>query len=152
MSGTAADKTFGKYLEEAIGQENARIAFSAFGMLPSVSIRMNPFKRHAGEGPVGETVPWNRFGVMLDTRPNFTLDPVFHAGGYYVQDSSSMFTGHIFRRIAEKYIHQDRPVRVLDLCAAPGGKTRINSPVRPPRTLHCSRRCGQTESPAAASL
>lgn len=126
MSGTAADKTFGKYLEEAIGQENARIAFSAFGMPPSVSIRMNPLKRHAGEGPVGETVPWNRFGVMLDTRPNFTLDPVFHAGGYYVQDSSAMFVGHIFRTVSGKRMQASKgghPVRVLDLCAAPGGKT-----------------------------
>ena len=117
------DKSFGKYLEEAIGHENALIAFSAFEQPPSVSVRLNPSKPGAGFGCRTQDVPWSRYGLMLEERPAFTLDPYFHAGGYYVQDSSSMFTGHIFRRIAEKYIHQDRPVRVLDLCAAPGGKT-----------------------------
>lgn len=116
---------FGKYLEEAIGKENARIAFSAFGQAPSVSIRRNPMKEPAGHMPDGSPVPWNPLGTMLESRPNFTLDPRFHAGGYYVQDSSSMFVGHVFRDILGKVRGEisGRPLRVLDLCAAPGGKT-----------------------------
>ena len=48
------------------------------------------------------------------------MDPAFHSGAYYVQDSSSMFVGHIFRRLLEK---REGRLKVLDLCAAPGGKT-----------------------------
>lgn len=84
----------------------------------SVSIRLNPFK--GSEGPQGAPVPWSPHGRILSERPSFTLDPLFHAGCYYVQDSSAMFVGHIFR----KYLATaTRKIRVLDLCAAPGGKT-----------------------------
>lgn len=84
----------------------------------SVAIRLNPFKGLAG--PEGAPVPWSPYGRMLSERPVFTLDPLFHAGCYYVQDSSAMFVGHIFRQLLSAV----SPVlRVLDLCAAPGGKT-----------------------------
>lgn len=73
-------------------------------------------------------VPWNRFGLFLRERPVFTLDPLFHAGAYYVQDSSSMFVGFVFRQVLKRMsedgtLPQERNLRVLDLCAAPGGKT-----------------------------
>ena len=85
---------------------------------PSTAIRLNPFK--GCEGPEGTSVPWNQHGRILHERPNFTLDPLLHAGCYYVQDSSAMYPGHIFR----KHLKEFGPgVRVLDLCAAPGGKT-----------------------------
>lgn len=122
--GTGPDSRFAEYLEEAIGRENAGIAFSAFGLAPSVSVRLNPRKPGADFGSGSTPVPWCSNGLMLDGRPKFTLDPCFHAGGYYVQDSSSMFTGHIFRDILQNHMKRpERPVRVLDLCAAPGGKT-----------------------------
>ena len=85
---------------------------------PSTAIRLNPFK--GCEGPEGTPVPWNAHGRILQERPNFTLDPLLHAGCYYVQDSSAMYPGYIFR----KHLKEFGPgVRVLDLCAAPGGKT-----------------------------
>ena len=87
----------------------------------SVSIRLNPFK--GCDGPEGTPVPWNPYGRMLDSRPSFTLDPLFHAGCYYVQDSSAMYVGHIFRKYLHKVSGGGRHLRVLDLCAAPGGKT-----------------------------
>lgn len=83
-----------------------------------VAIRLNPFK--GLDGPEGTPVPWSPHGRILSERPSFTLDPRFHAGCYYVQDSSAMFVGHLFRRALEG---MKGPVRVLDLCAAPGGKT-----------------------------
>lgn len=113
---------FRKYLEEAIGEENSRIAFSAFEQPASVSVRLNPSK--PVEWNDGQAVAWSPFGRLLAERPQFTLDPRFHAGAYYVQDSSSMFVGHIFRHFLKNISKPDsRPVRVLDLCAAPGGKT-----------------------------
>ena len=87
----------------------------------SVSIRLNPFK--GCDGPAGTPVPWSPYGRMLDSRPSFTLDPLFHAGCYYVQDSSAMYVGHIFRKYLHKVSESGRHLRVLDLCAAPGGKT-----------------------------
>ena len=86
----------------------------------SVSIRLNPFK--GLDGPEGSPVPWSPFGRILDSRPQFTLDPRLHAGCYYVQDSSAMFVGHIFRRELERMSVREG-LRVLDLCASPGGKT-----------------------------
>lgn len=86
----------------------------------SVSIRLNPFK--GSDGPAGEPVPWSPFGRILSSRPSFTTDPRLHAGCYYVQDSSAMFVGHVFRRELAR-IGKTGGLRVLDLCAAPGGKT-----------------------------
>lgn len=113
---------FRSYLQEAIGHENAAVAFSALEQPASVSIRRNPAKPGRLQFAVSENVPWCKDGFYLDERPVFTLDPLFHAGAYYVQDSSSMFVGHIARKVIEKF--KDRKVlKVLDLCAAPGGKT-----------------------------
>ena len=113
---------FRKYLEEAIGAEKALVAFSAFDEPAKVSVRLNPFKKTKEFD--GREVPWNTWGRLLPERPQFTLDPHFHGGAYYVQDSSSMFVGHVFRRVlTEVELPQSRPVRVLDLCAAPGGKS-----------------------------
>ena len=113
---------FKKYLEEAIGCDKALVAFSAFGEPAKVSVRLNPFKSsHDFEGT---EVPWNRYGRLLPERPKFTLDPHLHGGAYYVQDSSSMFVGHVFRRLLDRVRESaGGVVRVLDLCAAPGGKT-----------------------------
>lgn len=84
-----------------------------------ISIRLNPSKGLAG--PEGRQVPWSVYGRILESRPVFTLDPLFHAGCYYVQDSSAMYVGHIFRKILDRIGHKG--IKVLDLCAAPGGKT-----------------------------
>ena len=83
----------------------------------STAIRLNPFK--GCDGPEGVPVPWSPYGRILKERPNFTLDPLFHAGCYYVQDSSAMFVGYLFRKLVSPF----NGIKVLDLCAAPGGKT-----------------------------
>lgn len=80
-----------------------------------VSIRLNPYKTNR-QLPFA-SVPWSEQGYYLNERPSFTFDPLFHAGAYYVQEASSMFTGKVIRELVKE------PVRVLDLCAAPGGKS-----------------------------
>ena len=85
------------------------------------SIRLNPFK--AADCAVARAeddgiVPWcSPSGHYLKHRPDFTFDPLFHAGMYYVQEAASMFIHHAVRH----YIAT--PIRMLDLCAAPGGKS-----------------------------
>ena len=87
------------------------------------SIRLNPFKKASVQ--TDQQVPWCAEGYYLDKRPSFTFDPLFHAGCYYVQEASSMFIGHLLKQIRPD---NNEPIKILDLCAAPGGKsTLINS-------------------------
>ena len=96
-----------------------------------VSLRLNTQK--VGEDVVpleaeGE-VPWCRDGWYLSGRPAFTFDPLFHAGAYYVQEASSMFLDRVLRQ----YVNE--PVRMLDLCAAPGGKSTVARAALPEGSL-----------------
>ncbi len=80
------------------------------------SIRFNPKK---GKLPTEERVPWTDYGFYLPSRPKFTLDPLLHAGAYYVQEASSMF----LEQALKQSVDLTRSLKVLDLCAAPGGKS-----------------------------
>ncbi len=85
------------------------------------SVRANPFKHVAGlaTNDGEENIPWCEKGSYLKERPSFTFDPLFHAGTYYVQEASSMFIEQAWKQINPTNQH----VRVLDMCAAPGGKS-----------------------------
>jgi 16S rRNA C967 or C1407 C5-methylase (RsmB/RsmF family)/NOL1/NOP2/fmu family ribosome biogenesis protein len=94
------------------------------------SIRINPSK--LSESPknlsfgkdLGEVVPWTKTGYYLKIRPSFTFDPLFHAGLYYVQEASSMF----LEQALKQTVDLSTPLKILDLSAAPGGKsTHIQS-------------------------
>ena len=91
-------------------------------------VRLNPWKKaHLPILEGAAQIPWSEEGWRLLKRPVYTLHPLFHAGAYYVQDASSMFVGAVLRRVLQMKEIQEialhHPVRVLDLCAAPGGKT-----------------------------
>ncbi len=94
---------------------------------PLVSVRINPGKYIAGilgGNPAfvfESAVPWSKNGYYLEQRPSFTLDPLFHAGVYYVQEASSMFLEEAILQTCDL----PQPLRVLDLCAAPGGKSTL---------------------------
>lgn len=102
------------------------LALSTMDAPSSVSVRLNPFKPTDSPLPIlkgASRVPWSPYGYVLAERPVFTLHPLFHAGAYYVQDSSAMYVGHVFRSLLDSCDSCDGKIRVLDLCAAPGGKT-----------------------------
>lgn len=86
------------------------------------SVRLNPFKP-ADLFADEKQVPWCSTGFYLDERPAFTADPLFHAGCYYVQEASSMFLEQVLKHSCDL----SHPVKVLDLCAAPGGKSTLIS-------------------------
>ena len=99
---------------------------------PPVSIRLNPLKSPTTPENVIDSdgsVPWCPYGVYLNSRPQFTFDPMFHAGAYYVQEASSMFLHTVLSQLVT------RPVCMLDLCAAPGGKTTLARSVLPKGSL-----------------
>jgi len=88
------------------------------------AIRVNPNKK-PNQNLFEHTspVPWCMHGHYLEARPSFTLDPNFHAGAYYVQDASSMFLWQALTQV----VGDSDGLKVLDLCAAPGGKSTLLS-------------------------
>ena len=107
------------FRERLQGQFSAEInsLLAAFSDEPAVSVRLNPHKM-TPPAALASPVPWCSDGWFLDRRPVFTLDPLIHAGAYYVQEASSMFLEQ-----AVKTLETPHPRLVLDLCGAPGGKS-----------------------------
>ena len=109
-------ESFKRYTCDLMGEKLYHRMASALDKEAPVSVRVNPFK--GNKCPVGgEQVGWCQYGYYLPGRPAFTFDPLLHAGCYYVQEASSMFIHHVIKE------HTASSVRMLDLCAAPGGKS-----------------------------
>ncbi len=106
-----------------LGADEARTLAQALTQTaPPVSVRVNPLKPgHALPAEVEADVPWCTNGRYLSERPKFTYDPLLHAGTYYVQEAASMIIEQAWRQITADFI----PRRLLDLCAAPGGKSTL---------------------------
>ena len=136
---------FVRETRQLMGEERFNSYLEAFHEDAPVSIRLNPKKSlewrvlalqasRAGAESLefATAVPWCEEGYYLEGRPQFTFDPLFHAGCYYVQEAASMFITHILRALANNY-----PLSIincqlaLDLCAAPGGKSTAMLSVLP---------------------
>ena len=115
-----------------LGEEQGRALCEALEGEPPVSLRLNPACAGDTEELLRELgatkrVPWHEDGWYLSERPQFTFDPAFHAGAYYVQEASSQFVGLLAGDAAG--------CRILDLCAAPGGKTTLYATLAGPAGL-----------------
>jgi 16S rRNA C967 or C1407 C5-methylase (RsmB/RsmF family)/NOL1/NOP2/fmu family ribosome biogenesis protein len=92
--------------------------------LSPVSIRINRAKW--GKRPYdSDIIPWCSNGFYLKTRPSYTLDPLYHSGCYYPQEASSMFLEEVIKQTSSHSAN----LKVLDLCAAPGGKSTLLSDI-----------------------
>lgn len=136
MSGLQLPEALLRSLEEVAGfDREAFLAVHASGeQVPTVRIHPHKFPAVPEEYTShlrGEPVPWSTMGRYLRTRPVFTLDPLLHAGAFYVQEASGMFLETCLRQI----LPGDRPLRVLDLCAAPGGKSTLLLALLPPGSV-----------------
>ena len=107
-------------MRQQLGNE-AELLLRALETEPVTSIRLNTKLDVLTFDCDVDEVPWHLDGYYLSERPVFTLDPLFHAGCYYVQEASSMF----LQQALEQYV--DTSSVVLDLCAAPGGKSTLIS-------------------------
>lgn len=92
--------------------------FHVLNSPPPVSIRSNPYKAEPSIH-ITDPVPWCHTGFYLQERPVFTLDPLFHAGCYYVQEAGSMLP----EALLKPFLPQLKNPVILDACAAPGGKS-----------------------------
>lgn len=119
---------------KTILKEEAEAFFQALQTPSPVSIRLNPDKSMLSSPednlfPAGQ-VEWCENGLYLNDRPIFTLNPCFHGGAFYVQEASSMFLHHVLKQILPPH-----PIRALDLCAAPGGKSTLMASLLPEDSL-----------------
>lgn len=112
------------------------IFLSAQQQIPPTSVRVHPIRSSWDLSPkrsdvnffdssfVVTKVPWCETGFYIDPRPSFIADPFFHGGAYYVQEASSMAIAFAFQALQKMNQAVDQPL-VLDLCAAPGGKSTV---------------------------
>lgn len=115
------NRDFVELMRSTLGIEQTDLLLCATESDPEVSIRQNRSKcpEHGicCATELTERVPWATDAWYLPERPSFIMDPLFHAGTYYVQEASSMFLEQALKVVVSK------PVYALDLCAAPGGKS-----------------------------
>lgn len=117
---------FVKLLGEQLPEEEVAALLKALEEAPQpTSIRLNPHKPHPA--PEGREVAWCRWGRYLENRPSFTRDGHFQSGGYYVQEASSMFVGYLLEAALAGEVPEG--IRLLDMCAAPGGKSTLYSSI-----------------------
>ena len=114
-----------------MGEERLNRFLGAFDEEAPTSIRINPRKiSQKNNRPSVTPVPWCAEGCYLEDRPQFTFDPFFHAGCYYVQEAASMFVTHVVRSLLPSCFPTG-PIEALDMCAAPGGKSTALRTVLP---------------------
>lgn len=113
---------FKTYTSSLMGNDIWEAYTKAFDEPQPVSVRINPNKFCESQdikSYFDSQVTWCNGGYYLKSRPSFTADPLFHAGTYYVQEAASMFLDKVIR----SYVKE--PSVMLDLCAAPGGKSTL---------------------------
>ncbi len=135
-------KDFTTYTRQLMGDELFEQYLSGMEEESPTSIRINPFKYKKDiDANYFPQVPWcPSTGHYLSERKNFTFDPMFHAGVYYVQEASSMFVDLAIRQYVKE------PVVMLDLCAAPGGKSTAIRAALPDGSLLFSNEPMRTRS------
>ena len=118
-------EAFERRTKELLGDDYQEFE-KALGIVPPTSVRVNDKIVYQ---PSKEQVAWCESGFYFEERPLFTADPLFHAGVYYVQEASSMF----LQQAVKQYFSNAETV--LDLCAAPGGKSTLLSQTLPDSSL-----------------
>jgi 16S rRNA C967 or C1407 C5-methylase (RsmB/RsmF family)/NOL1/NOP2/fmu family ribosome biogenesis protein len=122
--------SFIQSLQQLLGAESNDLR-DALRQAAPVSIRYNREKAVSRPFARETPVPWCPDGAYLEERPVFTLDPLLHGGAYYVQEASSMF----LTQLAPVIQSLGARCRILDLCAAPGGKATLLAGLLPPGGL-----------------
>lgn len=107
-------------MEKLLGEKEYAKFLESYGQPRHYGLRVNTLKLSVGEflkiSPFRlEPVPWTPDGFYYAEGESPGRHPYYHAGLYYIQEPSAMLPGQVLGALPGE--------RVLDLCAAPGGKT-----------------------------
>ncbi|MCC8174157.1 MAG: RsmB/NOP family class I SAM-dependent RNA methyltransferase, partial [Odoribacter sp.] len=142
---TKLPTAFTERIQQQLG-DKTHLFLEALHQPAPISVRINPNKtvweNLSTLTPLYKNkIKWCKEGYYLNNRPVFTLDPLFHSGAYYVQEASSMFLDYILKQIMP-----ETPVKALDLCAAPGGKSTLLASALPKGSLLVSNEVIKTRA------
>lgn len=126
-------EAFARRISEQLG-DAADAYFASLEQSPLRGLRRNPHKMcnlSDWIGGIGAPVPWAPDGFYLDITSTAGAHPLHEAGAYYLQEPSAMLPATLLAvRPGET---------VLDLCAAPGGKsTQLAAAMAGEGTLVCN--------------
>ena len=105
---------------EQMLKEDAKIFFDSYNEEHYAGLRVNTLKVTPDEfkdiAPCKlESIPWTNKGFYYDKEEKPAKHPYYYAGLYYIQEPSAMAPAAM--------LPIDEGDKVLDLCAAPGGKS-----------------------------
>ncbi len=119
MSVPPLPAAYARRMREQLG-DNADAYFAAMEQPPCRGLRQNPYK--TPDRPLTTyldglrtRVPWQEEGWLLPPESRAGAHPLHEAGAYYLQEPSAMLPAALLAVTPEE--------TVLDLCAAPGGKS-----------------------------
>jgi len=104
-------------IEKMLGDE-APAFFASLEESATLALRVNPAKKAAldAAAPYIEAgVPWEKFGYYLKEGVKPGASVAHAAGAFYLQEASAMLSAAVLKPLPGE--------RILDLCAAPGGKS-----------------------------
>ena len=113
-------KTILDSFENAPGFDAARF-LESHQHPPVNSYRINTKKISSSPFENATPVPWCNNGFYNEHRPRYAHHPYWHGGAFYVQEASSMFLQYALKEV----LPLRENLSVLDLCAAPGGKSTL---------------------------
>ena len=118
MSEMKLNEAFVRQMEQLLPPDELNRFLTALDDPPTLALRVNPLRPAAMEASrafISDPVPWAKCGYYLkaDARPGASI--AHDLGAFYLQEASAM--------IAAAALDAQPGEKILDLCAAPGGKT-----------------------------
>ena len=117
MTAFPLQEAFLRSVAERLGDEYSDF-LASYDEPPVRGLRINPLKPFSEEGkPEGllEPIPWVPGGLFLSQESKAGSHPLHEAGAWYIQEPSAMVPAAV--------LDAHPGERILDLCAAPGGKS-----------------------------
>ena len=129
-------EAFTDRMQEMLSAEEYQAFLKSYGEPKKQALRLNPLKGDSGRFlelcPFSLTrVPWEENGYYFDSEDRPGKHPFHEAGVYYIQEASAM--------APVPFLAAKPGERILDLCAAPGGKsTQIAAAMQGEGILVCN--------------
>ena len=111
---------FQERMQQMLGDEEYVEFLKSYDLPFHNGLRINTWKTKPQEllqrmGVDLKQVPWNETGFYLENKKQFSKHPYYQGGLYYIQEASAM--------LPAKLVNAQPGEKILDMCAAPGGKS-----------------------------